>query len=133
MNKLIAHIKAENAKTQTWLDEDPKNRWAGFYSEDVSWWKDQGVETMDDFDRWIMLSTISDLHKDAYGFRPHGVNYDEYTTSELIKEYDYFVKIIEDTERLENELRAKDEADIKSACENLNIDRGTYDRWMEAA
>ena len=38
-----------------------------------------------------LLSMISDIHKDAYGFRPRG-RYNECTVEELIKEIDYLSK-----------------------------------------
>ena len=45
--------------------------------------------------RQELISMYSDMHKDAYGFRPRGVNYDKFTDAELEAKLDSFEKVIE--------------------------------------
>lgn len=134
MNEVIEHVKAENAKTKAWIAEDPENRWAGFYSEDPEWWiNERNVETMEDFHRWTMESTISDLHKDVYGFRPRSMNVSEMTFEELETEYNELVGQLDMQFEREKKFVEEENARIEQVCKDLNIARETYDRWMKEA
>ena len=47
-------------------------------------------------DKWTkeqFLQCISDLHKDAYGFRDRSINYNEMTREELLAEWKRLEKI----------------------------------------
>lgn len=79
---------------------------------------------------------FSDLHKDAYGFRPRGHRfYDETTTdAERQQIWDYLVQVVEDNIAAEKEHEARALRDFESQI-NLRIalgagDRATALRWM---
>ena len=120
---LAQYLRERNAATEAWVAEDPSNRWAGLYTEDLAHWAEIGVLTVRDFWRYEMETQYSDLHKDAYGFRPRGVNLSEWTYEELVEETDYLMTQIEhqaaheaEHQRLEEEYRAQQEAE--------------YDAWL---
>jgi len=51
--------------------------------EDADFWAERGVHTADHLDHYLACGEHSDAHKEAYGFRPRGMRYDELTTAEL--------------------------------------------------
>jgi len=121
---LLSHIRAVNARIGT------------AYSEDVADWAQYGVRTVDDFDRSCLYSAISDAHKDAYGFRCR-FDWRECSLAELQAEYDSICAHAEMEAQWEQEAQERAQkladADAVRICQNLGIDRATYDRWMSAA
>lgn len=103
MSDLLNHIQALNEQTRAWVAEDPNNRWAGMIVEDLDHWAEMGVHTVEQYEMFMMRATISDLHKDVYGFRPHGLNVGEMSMEELSTMYD----------RLLNELERQQEAEAE--------------------
>jgi hypothetical protein len=79
---------------------------------------------------------FSDLHKDAYGFRPRGHHfYDETTTdAERQQIWDYLCQVVEDNIAAEREHEARAlrdfEADVTNTIELGAGDRETALRWM---
>jgi hypothetical protein len=54
------------------------------------------MRDMDIIETWTkeqFLQCISDLHKDAYGVRPRGINYHEWSVEELRTEWKRLEKI----------------------------------------
>lgn len=80
-----------------------------------------------DLNRDEMLQTISDLHKDAYGFRPRGMKYNEMTTDELSVEFSHLLDALEDT-MAEDERREKAAMVSFERTVALNIELGAGDR-----
>lgn len=70
MNDLVTHIQNLNAKTQAWINEDPKNRFATKLVEDLAHWAGYGVETVDQFDHFMAASDVYEVTKERYGYRP---------------------------------------------------------------
>jgi hypothetical protein len=70
MQTLSEYLVAENNKTRAWIAEDPTNRCATTWTEDMAHWNKDGIYTVEDFELYNMQSSYSDAHKDAYGFRP---------------------------------------------------------------
>jgi hypothetical protein len=69
-------------------------------------------------ERKSMLQVYSDFHKEAYGFRPRGIDYSAMSDEQLIADYDRFGEICRQNEILE----AKQlEADL--AAFDLQIER----------
>jgi len=103
MTKTLAqYLRDRNAATEAWVAEAP-DRWAGMYTEDLAHWAEIGVLTVRDLMRYEMVTQYSDLHKDAYGFRPRGVNVSEWTYEELVEE----------TARLFRHMESQAEADAQ--------------------
>ena len=121
MSKTLAqYLRERNAATEAWVAEDPDNRWAGTYSEDLAHWAEIGVLTMRDFLRYEMETQYSDLHKDAYGFRPRGVNLSEWSYEELAEETDRLMCELENQAAYEAEYKARQaEIDAEQERERL--------------
>ena len=83
MKDLIKYIKAENAKTEKWVAENPKERFASTWTEDESYWKEVGVTTAEEFKRHNLIESIWDLFKEVNGIRPRHVDFDNMSNDEL--------------------------------------------------
>lgn len=103
---LAEHLRSLNAKTLAWIAEDPNNRWAGLYVEDLSHWAEMGILTVRDFKRYEMESTIWELYKDVTGCRPRHMDFSKMSYEELEKECDY----------LWRQMDAQIEADAEWKC-----------------
>lgn len=90
-----------------------------------------------DCNRNEMLQTISDLHKDAYGFRPRGMRYNEMTTDELSAEFSRLLDALEVTmaedARAEAAAIKKFEATIARIIASGAGNRETALRWFRDA
>jgi hypothetical protein len=91
---LLEHIQDRNAQTQAWINESPETRWGTKYTEDIEYWNECGVYTASDFDRFELIGSIHDLHKDAYGFRNRSYDFDSMTTDDLQREVDRLLDVI---------------------------------------
>jgi hypothetical protein len=60
MTALTDHIKALNAKTRAWVNEDPTNRFAGLLCEDEQHWAQYGITTPEQLTNYL----IADLEKE---------------------------------------------------------------------
>lgn len=131
--ELIAKIQRQNAETREWQDA-VEGRWASYLMEDPKWWADRGVFTVEDFDRWSILCGLSDLHKDAYGFRPRGYDFDSMSTEELIQLEDRWVKDAQASYEREQEEALQRveyfEEDVRAVMGAGAKDRATALRWM---
>lgn len=84
MSKTLAERIAEyNAPTLAWIAEDPTNRCATILVDDPEFWKEYGVETPEQFDRYMLVSTAWDRFKDVHGFRPRHVDFDRMSNQEI--------------------------------------------------
>lgn len=70
-NDLAAHLAALNAKTQAWVNEDPKNRWASGLTEDLAHWAEYGITTADQLDHYLLVSDVYELTRSVWGYKPH--------------------------------------------------------------
>ena len=108
MEKLLAHIKAENIKTKAWVAEDPKNRWAGLYPEDEAHWVERGITTLESLERDELECYIYDAHKTAFGVKGRHYRFSEMSLQELKDEADYISRACD--EQMELEARMEKEA-----------------------
>lgn len=115
MSKTLAqYLRERNAATEAWVAEDPDNRWAGTYTEDLAHWAEIGVLTMRDFMRYEMETQYSDLYKDVCGFRPR-INLSEWTYEKLVDETDYLMR--------ELEQQASYEAEYQAHCAEIDAEQ----------
>ena len=84
MSDLQKYIEAKNAK---WIAECEANgaTWYTTTVSDPAHWAEQGVFTVEDYKRSQLIRNISDAHKEAYGFRPRGYDWDNMSMDELLK------------------------------------------------
>lgn len=84
-----------------------------------------------------LIQVYSDFHKDAYGFRPRGINYDAMTTVELEADLARFAAVCEEARIAEkaaahNAVAAFDSS-IKKLMQIGASDEATALRWMAEA
>ena len=101
MQELMAHIKAENAKTKAWVAEDPKNRWAGLYPEDEAHWVERGITTLEALERDELECYIYDAHKTAFGVKGRHYDFKAMSLQELKDEADYISRACDEQLALE--------------------------------
>ena len=92
LNELITEIKKRNAKTEAWVAEDPKNRWAGMYPTDEAHWVERGITTLEELERSELEEYIYDAHKTAFGVKGRHYNFKAMSLQELKDEADYISK-----------------------------------------
>ncbi len=136
MKELMNHIKEINAKSAAWMAEAP-GRAAGMLVEDPAWWSDRGVFTVEDFERDELLCSISDVHKEAYGFRPRGYDFESMSYEELSSLYDRWS---EDANARYEQEKAKEVEDVEEfkSLVNKTIEMGAGDeetalRWLTSS
>ena len=130
----MAHIKAENAKTQAWVAEDPKNRWAGLYIEDEAHWIERGITTVEALERDNLATYIYEGHKDAFGVKGRHYDFEAMSTEELRAEADYISRSVKEQMELEANMEAEAVARFeKAVAEYMQMgaeDRATAIRWL---
>ena len=81
-----------------------------------------------------LLNIMSDMHKDAFGFRPRHINYSKFTDAELEAECDYYQEVMENNEKLEASKLVSDSiAWDKLVQQTIEIGAGDYKtalRWI---
>lgn len=126
MLTLAEHLRNINAKTEAWVAEDPDNRWAGLYVEDLEHWAELGVTTVQQFERYEMETSIWELFKDVNGFCPRGYDFKAMSDQKLTAMYDGLLKELEhqnqrEAEYLEHirEMEARDAAEAAARAAEL--------------
>lgn len=130
---LQAHIEAANAKHAA----DCAARGVDVFCTTVSdpeHWALVDVFNIEQFERQSLISYISDAHKDAYGFRPRGNNYDEWSMEALEAEADRMseavTRAIEEDRVRENQAIAEFERSIENLISVGAGNRATAIRWI---
>ena len=70
MNELVTHIQNLNAKTQAWVNEDPKNRFAGMLVDEPEHWARYDVHTVAQFEHYMAATELYEATKSKYGYKP---------------------------------------------------------------
>ena len=134
MMELMAHIKAENEKTQAWVAEDPKNRWASGLIEDPAYWLERGITTVEALERDNLATYIYEGHKDAFGVKGRHYDFEAMSLEELRAEADYISRSVKEQmeleARMEAEAKARYEAAIEEYMQMGAEDRATAIRWL---
>ena len=85
-------------------------------------------------ERDSLIQIYSDFYKDAYGFRPRGVNYHEFTLEELQADFASFEAICESNDKQEKahdeRMIAEFERRVQSVIDMGAGDRETALRWI---
>ena len=89
---LLEHIKNINAKSKKWMEENPGS-WAGMVTEDIKYWNDQGIFTVEDYERDSLITSVYEMHKDAYGVKGRHYNFKEMSNEDLQKELDHLCEV----------------------------------------
>ena len=132
MKELLAFVKAENVKTREWINAAP-GRAAGLYPEDEAYWVERGISTVAELERENLITFIYDGHKDAYGFRNRGYDFDSMSMAELEAEADRISDAIEAENKRMDEMYARNTADFeKQVAKYLEMagSREAAIRWI---
>lgn len=81
---LREHIEKINDERRTWVSEDPENRFTFLYIDDIEYWKHLGIETVEQFKKSNLITSIYDSYKDKHGIHPRGIKFNEMTLDELV-------------------------------------------------
>ena len=110
MTTLLQHIESLNAQAQAWMDANPGD-WCSKYTDDMSYWYDMGIFTVEDFKRNQLINGISDASKDLYGCRMR-LDWDEMSIEDMERTYDNICRQL--NEQFEEEQAAEAwEAELK--------------------
>jgi len=133
MTELQQYIETENAK---WVAECQANgaEWYTTTVTDPAHWAEMGVFTVEDYKRHQVVGYISDAHKDAYGFRPRGYDWDAMTMDELNQWADELSEEVAREVERDEARKSKALAEFKSLVQNT-IEMGAGDeetalRWL---
>ena len=110
---LLEHIKNINAKSKAWMAENPGS-WAGMVVEDIKFWNDQGIFTVEDYERSNLEISVYEMHKQAYGVKGRHYNFKAMSTKELEDELDHLCEVA----KREAEIEKRQEEDNLKAFEN---------------
>ena len=110
---LIEHIKNINTKSKAWMAANPGS-WAGMVVEDIKFWNDQGIFTVEDYERSNLETSVYEMHKQAYGVKGRHYNFSKMSTKDLEKELDHLC----DVAKREAEIEKRQEEDNLKAFES---------------
>ena len=83
---LLQHIESLNAQADLLMEQEP-GLWMSKYTDDMSYWADMGVYTVEDFKRSQLINGISDASKDLYGCRMR-LAWDEMSIEQMESTYE---------------------------------------------
>lgn len=126
---LKAHIEAKNAETQAWVDAAP-GRWAIMPVSDPAHWAEYGIFTIEQYEHDAAASTVYDMTKETFGYKPSWDALMAMTIDELHAEIDRIARVIKmDAQRETDE----HERAIKACMDAGAPDRATAERWLNQA
>ena len=99
---LLEHIKNINAKSKAWMAKNPGS-WAGMVTEDIKYWNDQGIFTVEDYERDSLITSVYEMHKDAYGVKGRHYNFKEMSNEDLQKELDHLCEVAKREREIEKQ------------------------------
>lgn len=131
--QLLDHIRTENEKTRAWASQ-AEGRWASTSPEKAEFWANRDVYTLADYERWGYESSMSDLHKAAFGVRPRGIDFESMSLEDLKELYNQWAvianQVAEEEKDLERQAVQEFEAQIAELIEMGAGSRETAIRWM---
>jgi len=89
---LLNHIKSINEKSKQWMKDNPGS-WSSMLQEDIKYWNDQGIFTVNDYERDSLITSVYEMHKEAFGVKGRRYNFKEMSNEDLEKELDTLCKI----------------------------------------
>ena len=127
MTTLLQHIESLNAQAQAWMDANPGD-WCSMYTDDMSYWYDMGVYTVEDFKRNQLINGISDASKDLYGCRMR-LDWDEMSIEDMERTYDNICRQLQEQyeeEKAAEAFMAECKKGLPDDCEPLPYEEYAY-------
>ena len=133
MKTLLQHIKDINAQSKKWMNENPGS-WAGMVPEDIKFWNDQGIFTVEDYERDSLITSVYEMHKDAYGVKGRHYDFDNMSNKELEEELDRLCAVAKAEREAEEKFEeAAYQTFLKRIAENIKLgasDKETAIKWI---
>jgi len=133
MKTLLQHIKDINAQSKKWMDENPGS-WAGMVPEDIKFWNEQGIFTVEDYERDSLITSVYEMHKDAYGVKGRHYDFDNMSNKELEEELDRLCAVAKAEREAEEKFEeAAYQTFLKRIAENIKLgasDKETAIKWI---
>ena len=130
---LLQHIKNINAQSKKWMNENPGS-WAGMIPEDIKFWNDQGIFTVEDYERDSLITSVYEMHKDAYGVKGRHYDFDNMSNKELEEELERLCKVAQAEREAEEKFEeAAYQTFLKRIAENIKLgasDKETAIKWI---
>jgi hypothetical protein len=115
MTTLLQHIESLNAHADLMMEQKP-GLWMSKYTDDMSYWADMGVFTVEDFKRNELINGISDASKELYGCRMR-LDWDEMTIEQMKATYENICRQL--NEQYEEEKAAEE---FMKTCKGLSTE-----------
>jgi len=117
---LLQHIESLNAHADLMMAQEP-GLWMSKYTDDMSYWYDMGIYTVEDFKRNELINGISDASKDLYGCRMR-LAWDEMDIEDLEQTYEnicYQLRLQYEQEKEAEAFEAELKKGLPDDCEPL--------------
>ena len=127
MTTLLQHIESLNAKADLMMAQEP-GLWMSHYTDDMSYWADMGVFTVEDFKRNQLINGISDASKDLYGCRMR-LDWDEMSIEDMEFTYDNICRQLQEQyeeEKAAEAFMAECKKGLPDDCEPLPYEEYAY-------
>ena len=124
---LLQYIEGLNAKADLMMEQEP-GLWMSKYTDDMSYWAEMGVYTVEDFKRNELINGISDASKDLYGCRMR-LDWDKYTIESLETTYNSLCDQLNaqfEEEKAAEEFAAELKKGLPDDCEPLPYEEYAY-------
>lgn len=128
-DELLAHLTEIRRKTEAWVAEDPKNRWATVPTEDLEHWEKLGITTVAQYEHYNLVCTAYELTRSAFGYKPSWVHLAEMSSEELRKEIDFLseqCKLQIEDEKRQEELERQEELAHEAAVKDAMTVRSGF-------
>ena len=127
MTTLLQHIESLNAKADLLMEQET-GLWMSKWTDDLSYWHDMGIFTVEDFERNSLINSISDASKELYGCRLR-LDWDEMSIEAMEAMYDNICAQLNAQYELEKEaeaLAAEWKKGLPADCEPLPYEEYSY-------
>ena len=130
---LLNHITKKNNEIEAWVNEDPKNRWAGLITTDLDHWASYGIYDVAEYEGYISANTLYEVYSDKYS-KGYARGMDFFSMSQ--EKLDELWTEIEEEEKKKEERRNLQEAENlvnnKILAESLGVTIEDLERWEVA-
>ena len=131
---MLDHLALENKKTEAWVAEDPKNRWAGLSPLDPEHWVERGIMSMEALERSDLEIFIYEEHKTAFGCKGRHYDFASMSLEELKKEADYIASAAQEQMKLEKQAEERATIELEKRITDMVAlgagDRKTALKWI---
>jgi len=124
---LLQYIEGLNAKADLMMEQEP-GLWMSKYTDDMSYWADIGVYTVEDFKRCQLINGISDASKDLYGCRLR-LEWDEMSIEDMEATYENICRQLNEQyeeEKAAEAFMAECNKGLPDDCEPLPYEEYAY-------